>query len=253
MAEVERGKLALVTGSTSGIGFGIAKALLENGYHVLLNGRDNTKAQQALKALAEYADRITLVIADTTTEQGVQTIQSAVQALAKPLDVLVTNVGSGRAANDICVGAAAYRQMFDINFYSAVNVCEALLPYLARPSAIICISSIAGVAPIGAPIPYACAKSALNMFVKEWAVRLAEQKIRINSLSPGNVMFEGSVWHKKYQENTEKTQTYIQNNVPLNDFVTPQELGEMVLQMATSPMLTGQNIVIDGGQSRGMS
>lgn len=84
-------------------------------------------------------------------------------------------------------------------------------------------------------------------------MRLASRKITVNSISPGNVMFKGSVWDTKMQADSAATQQYISDNVPLNDFVQPTDIAQMVCQITRTPMLTGQNIVIDGGQSQGVS
>lgn len=241
-------KTALVTGSTSGIGFGIAQALLEQGYFVFLNGRDSKKGEAVLTSLQSKFGQLELIIADVSLASGVETLVQHIESKGVQLDVLVTNVGSGRCSNELSVEQAEYQRAMDVNFFSAVNVCQGLAKWIKSPGAIVCISSIAGVAPIGAPIPYACAKAALNMFVKEWAKRLADKHIRVNSISPGNVMFPGSVWDRKMQEDTEKTEAYIAQNVPLNAFVTPEDIAEMVCLVATSKAMTGQNIVIDGGQ-----
>jgi len=249
---------ALVTGSTSGIGLAIAEALLSDGYQVVVHGRDEQKgalvAAQLNSRFAETAGaQATFVAADVATEQGAEQIAAFLQQQRVSLDVLVTNVGSGRARNEAVLAQSEYQQIFDTNFFSAVNLCGKLLPAMASPGNIICVSSIAGVVPLGAPVAYACAKAALNMFVKEWAMRLANQNITVNSISPGNVMFPGSVWDNKMQADSVGTQQYINDNVPLQNFVKPTEIAQMVCQITRTPMLTGQNIVIDGGQSRGVS
>ena len=249
---------ALVTGSTSGIGLAIAEALLLEGYQVFIHGRDEQKGALVAAALnADIAEtsgtKAIFIAADIATEQGAEQIAKFLQQQQITLDVLVTNVGSGQARNTAVLAQAEYQQVFNVNFFSAVNLCGKLLASMTSPGSIICVSSIAGVLPIGAPVAYACAKAALNMFVKEWAMRLASQKITVNSVSPGNVMFPGSVWDNKMQADPDAIQHYISANVPLNDFVQPPEIAQMVCQIARTPMLTGQNIVIDGGQSQGMS
>lgn len=247
------GKMALVTGSTSGIGYAIAYALLDEGYHVILNGRDAEKGQQVLNKFKQQFEHVDMLIADVATPAGIQSLQSYIQEHDLAFDLVVSNVGSGRCSNELTVSMDEYQRVFDTNFFSAVNVCQSTIGNINRGGAIIIISSIAGVAPIGAPIPYACAKAALNMLVQEWAMRTAKDGIRVNGISPGNVMFPGSTWDKKMQENADKTKQYIADNVPLNTFVEPDDIADMVCQIARSKSMTGQNIVLDGGQTLGRS
>lgn len=246
-------KAALVTGSTSGIGLAIAKSLLAQGYFVFFNGRNEEKGATLIESFKDLSVNAVFIAADTSTEAGADKLAHELESRQIMLDVLVTNVGSGRSENSAVVEQSEYQRIFNINFFSAVNVCGRLQSQMKSPSNIVCISSIAGSSPIGAPIAYACAKAALNMFVKEWAMRLASQHIGVNGISPGNVMFQGSVWDNKMSQAPVQTQAYIKDNVPLNAFVTPEEIAQMVLQVVNSPMLTGQNIVIDGGQSKGMN
>jgi 3-oxoacyl-[acyl-carrier protein] reductase len=91
------------------------------------------------------------------------------------------------------------------------------------------------------------------MYMKEEALRFANQGIRFNSISPGNVMFNGSTWDEKIHKDKAATLEYIKTNVPLNCFVSPQSIANMVVTIASTPELTGQNIVIDGGQIVGKS
>ena len=79
---------------------------------------------------------------------------------------------------------------------------------------------------------------------------VAKYNIRINTISPGNVMFKGSTWDKKYKVNKNAIQKYIKNNVPLNCFIKPNDISQAVIFLENSKHITGTNIIIDGGQTR---
>ena len=90
----------------------------------------------------------------------------------------------------------------------------------------------------------------MNHYVKNLSKQIANKNIRINSISPGNILFKGSTWEKKINENSKNVSSYIKNNVPLNKIGEPNDISEMVLYLSSdsSKFITGSNIVIDGGQ-----
>ena len=120
----------------------------------------------------------------------------------------------------------------------------------SKNPSITCISSICGNASIGCPIPYSTAKASLNHYVKNLSKLIAYKNIRINSISPGNILFKGSTWEKKINENLNGVSDFIKKNVPLNKIGETSDISEMVLYLSSdsSKFITGSNIVIDGGQ-----
>jgi 3-oxoacyl-[acyl-carrier protein] reductase len=113
---------------------------------------------------------------------------------------------------------------------------------------IIFISSIAGCETLGAPIAYSCAKTALLAYSKNLANELGKYKIRVNSISPGNVLFDNSTWSEKIKNDKQKVLTYISSNVPLNEFATPEDIAKAVIFLEQCTFVAGSNIVVDGGQ-----
>ena len=124
---------------------------------------------------------------------------------------------------------------------------------VSKDGSIVCISSICGTENIGAPTGYQVAKAALNMYVASIAKYLYNYKVRINAVAPGNIFFKGSIWEKKIQENEEKIIDFLEKEVILNRFGTPEEISNFVvfLLSAYSSFSTGKTFIVDGGQTKG--
>lgn len=239
-------KVALVTGSSSGIGKCIAKKLIENNYIVYINGRN----LETLRRTAEdLSFDVKLVSCDMTDDTNIQhTINEIIRDEGK-LDLVVANIGSGKSMPGWNIDIIEHKRIFEINFFSAVSLATYSTNAMKNHGGhIIFISSIAGCEAIGAPISYSSAKTALLSFAKSLSQETAKLKIRVNSISPGNVMFEGSTWDEKNKNNKKWVDQYIEKNVPLNNFAVPEDIAKTVIYLEDSSFITGANIVVDGGQ-----
>lgn len=241
-------KVALVTGSSRGIGKQIAKELLANNYIVYLNSR-NLKELKQLKI--EFSNENAKYInADLTDDLNIKKALDDIESSEKRLDLVIANIGSGKSISGWDVDIEEYKKVFDINFFSSVSLATNSIKVMKKNTKghIIFISSIAGCESLGAPITYSAAKTALLSFSKNLSNDVAKFNIRVNSISPGNVMFEGSTWDDKIKINRNNVEDYIQNNVPLNTFVSPSEIAKSVIYLEESNSSTGTNLIVDGGQ-----
>lgn len=242
-------KNVLITGSSKGIGFAIAKKFGEVGCKVILNGRNSKKLIKAKKKIANsFIEK-----GDLSNEKNCNKIIKNIIRKHKKLDILVCNIGNGSPR----FNKSNYNKWisyFNDNFFSAVNIIEQSKKYLAKTKgSIICISSICGIETIkNAPVEYSVAKSALNSYVKLISSSLGSKKIRINAIAPGNIFFKGSVWEKKLLSNKKKTLDYIKENVPLNKLGNPDDISELCLYLCSdkSNFITGAVFTIDGGQTK---
>jgi 3-oxoacyl-[acyl-carrier protein] reductase len=243
------GKFALITGSSEGIGFHIAKTLQENGCKVVINGRNKSKLNSASKKLQNCF----AIKGDVSNYKQANKIITNYKKHFKQLDILVCNVGNGKKINEIA-DIDEWHKSFNENFWSTINVIKSAEKILIKSkSSIICISSICGLEHIsGAPIPYSVAKSALNSFVVNQSNFFANFKTRINAIAPGNIIFQGSTWSKKMKKSPVKTKNYINQNVPLKLFGKPDDVSNMVLYLCSdkTKYITGSIFKIDGGQVR---
>jgi 3-oxoacyl-[acyl-carrier protein] reductase len=242
------GKVAVISGSSRGIGFSIASALYNEGCKIILNGRHF----KSLKKSAMMIDKnVDFVVADVTKKTECKKLIKYAISKFGNIDILVCNVGDGRICNKISEKKSDWQKMLDLNLNSSINLITESLSSLKKTSgSIICISSIAGLDTIGAPISYSVAKSALNSYVKNSAKPFAKIGIRINAIAPGNILFKGSTWEKKLKENENKIFQMISNEVPMKRFGTPNEIAHLTTFIASplSSFITGNIIEVDGGQ-----
>lgn len=243
------GKKVLVTGSSRGIGLQIARQFSDEGCKVALNGRNDIPSHIS-RAVYDSVS----VIGDVSNEVGARkVIKESIKKL-DGLDVVICNVGSGRSIKPGQENIKAWKDAFNTNFYSTTCVVEAARPYLkVSEGVIICISSICGNEVIpGAPVTYSVAKAALNAFIKGISRPLGDEGIRICGISPGNILFEGSVWDLKMQENPDAVSQMLTNDVPLNKLGRVEDISNLAVFLASSVSnnCTGAIWTLDGGQTR---
>ena len=242
-------KVAIVTGSSKGIGKSIAFSLINEGCKVVLNGRNKSN----LKSTAKKMDSMDYFVADVTNPKECKKLVNYVIKKFGKIDILICNVGNGNSVKPGSETNTEWKNMIDVNFFSAINIIDAAKKSLKKSKgAIICISSIAGVETTGAPVTYSISKTALISYVKRISKPFAKEGIRINSVSPGNIYFKGSTWDKKMKTEKNEVKKMLKNNVSLNRFGTPEEVSHIVTFLVSSKtsFVTGSNFVIDGGQIR---
>ncbi|WP_321504083.1 SDR family oxidoreductase [uncultured Methanoregula sp.] len=250
-------KVALVSGSSRGIGKKIAYHLLSGGAKVYLTGRSQEDLDQTYNSLSEqFPDQVCRYLGDLSNTVTIAGLLKTIHEDHGHIDIVVANIGSGRSQSGWDVPDNLWEESMQINFLSAVRLSRESLRYMteAKSGSIIFIASVAGVETIAAPVPYACAKAALLSYMKNTAPIAARYGIRMNAVSPGNVFFPGGTWDKKMRENPEQTRNYIRDTVPLQRFGTPDDIGSMVRYLASdaASFITGADFVVDGGQTRSL-
>jgi len=245
---VLKNKSALITGSSRGIGRAIAEVLYAEGCRVALNGRNATDLAAAIIALP----RAVAVVGDVARPEEAQRVVSEATAALGGLDILVCNVGSGRSVPPGEETFEEWQRVFGINLWSTTNTVEAAREALTvSKGAIVCVSSICGLEVVpGAPVTYSAAKAALHAYVRGIARPLGKLGIRINAIAPGNILFEGSVWSRKLQENSAAVESMLERDVALARLGTPRDVAELVAYLVSprSGFASGAVWTLDGGQ-----
>lgn len=245
-----KGKVALVTGSSRGLGLAIAQGLASDGCYVALNSRHIDRLNQASEKIESGCS---VHVADVTVVEECDRLIEDVLHKWGRLDILVCNVGSGRSVPPGSETIEEWKRVMNLNLYSATNMVQASRKELStRSGSIICISSICGQESLGAPLTYSAAKSALNSYVIGVSRVLAKEGIRINAVAPGNILDEGGTWEKKLSEDRRAVEAMLMREVAQQRLGKIEEISNVVCFLASekSAFVTGSIMIADGGQVR---
>lgn len=249
-------KRVLITGSSSGIGLGIAEGFLAENARVALTGRDAKTLSVATKRLKAIhgRDRILSLRGDLQRAATLERVLGTLKTQWGGLDILVLNLGSGQSVPRFEATEAEWNRVLALNLTSGMELLRQAAPLLGKGAhpAVVVIGSIAGIEALGAPIAYGAAKAALTHATKAAARLLASEMIRVNMVAPGNVLFPGGTWDRKLKENGKAVRAMLQREVPLGRFCTVEEIAAPVLFLASprASFITGACVVVDGGQTR---
>jgi 3-oxoacyl-[acyl-carrier protein] reductase len=254
-----RGKVALVTGTSRGIGRGIALELAREGCRVALCARGKDALEAAASEVRALGVEALAIPADVTTAEGVgQAVDAALDAFGG-VDVLVNNVGGSTGGSFLETSIEDWQRAIDLNLLPAVRASRLVVPAMRRRGggAIINIVSIYGREWGGSYVrrpTYIAAKAAEIGMSKALAMELAPQGIRVNAVAPGSIVFPGGGWEKRTQEDPEGIAAFLRADLPLGRFGRPDEVGRVVAFLASdaASLVLGACLNVDGGQSRAL-
>ncbi len=234
------GQVAIVTGSSSGIGEAIARRFALEGASVVVNSSRSVEAGTAVAADLPDAIYVQADIGDE--EQGQHLVRAAIDRWGH-LDVLVNNAGTTQViphADLDAAGLEVWQRIFEVNVFGTWLMSRSAVPALREThGSIINITSLAGIRPTGSSIPYAASKAALNHLTHLMAKVLGPE-VRVNAIAPGLV---DTPWTADW----EASRARVENLAPLRRSGRPEDVGGMALALATSSYITGEVVVIDGG------
>ena len=243
-----RGKHALVTGSTKGIGLGIARAFVDEGARVVINARNASDCASVAAALGSAAIAIP---ADLSAADEVRRLaREALAALEGRVDILVNNAGQPRVAPSVELLEADYRYTMDLNLTAYFLLAQALAPGMLerRSGSIIMIGSINGTLPFPQRLAYCVSKAGVNMLTKILAIEWAASGVRVNCLAPGYVTSD-LVQRLSAQGILDTGK--LAARTPMGRLGTPEEMGATAVFLASdaASFVTGEVLTADGGWS----
>jgi len=241
-------KNVLVIGGSRGIGLSIVKEFISEKAKVSVIARnisDKLKNQ-----LAKEGNKVNFYEGDATDKKSLISISELILEKSKGIDVVIANVGNGKASLASLQSDNEWEESWNINFKSALNSANVFLPLITTSGSFVFISSIAGEEYLGAPNSYSVAKSAINTMMKSLSHKFGD-KLRVNSIAPGNVIFKNSRWEELLSESPKEVNKMLEDKVPLKRFGNPEEIASVVVFLSSSKasFINGTCINVDGGQT----
>ncbi len=250
-----RGKVAMVSGASRGIGRAIALGLAAEGCRLSLCARGKEGLEQVAQEVHGRGAEALALVVDVTNEGDARRWVEETRNRFGQVDVLVNNVGGSRPGGNLAVSREDWRGGFELNFFSALDLCRLVVPLMReqKSGCIINIASIYG-REWGGPMTYNAAKAAMISLSKEMARELAPQGIRVNSVAPGSILFPGGSWERRQKENPQAIAAFVKAEIPFGRFGTPEEVADVVVFLASdrARWVSGACINVDGCQSRSL-
>jgi NAD(P)-dependent dehydrogenase (short-subunit alcohol dehydrogenase family) len=242
-----KGKRALITGGTKGIGAAIAIDLARHGCDVAVNGRhDDTTAAEVRQAIEAVGQKCVTVIGDVARQKDADQLVDAAIAELGGLDILVHSAGGASLGRIDECPPEQWMATFDVHVHGAYFLCRRALPALRKSgdASIIFISSVAGIRGVPGHIAYAVVKGAMLQFTRCLARDEADNNIRVNCVAPGIIRtrFHDAMTPEAKAHN-------LAVRIPLHREGTPEDVADAVRMLVTNNFITGETVVIDGGTS----
>ena len=250
------GKIAIVTGGSRGLGLAAATALADEGARVSICGRTPSTLAQASAALVARGarpDDVLAVTADVSSASDLRRLVEETVSRFGGVDVLVNNVGLGKGGGLMDTPDDVWQQAFDQTLFPAIRASRLVVPHMQRRGGgvILLIASIWG-RESGGRMTYNAVKAAEISLGKALAQQLAPSGIRVNSIAPGSILFEGGSWHQRQQADPDGIAQFVARELPFGRFGRADEIGDVVAFLASSraSWISGACVPVDGCQGR---
>ncbi len=243
------GKVAVITGGSSGIGLATAKRFVEEGAHVVITGR---REKELKEAAAFIKKNVTTVVGDVSRLEDLDRLYTVVKEKHGHIDILFANAGAGTIAPLAVATEAHFDQTFDVNVKGLFFTVQKALPLFKDGGSIILNSSVSNVLGVPAFTAYAASKAAVRSFARGWTMELKDRKIRVNSMSPGPIETPALEKAGLTAEQAEQAAAQFVSQVPLGRRGKPEEVAAAVTFLASdeSSYITGVDLAVDGGMAQ---
>jgi NAD(P)-dependent dehydrogenase (short-subunit alcohol dehydrogenase family) len=242
-----RGKTALITGASKGLGKAMALALAEAGARLVLSSRNLELLNETADAAREAGAETTVLQADVTDEAQVLQLEKAVAGQFGKIQILINNAGVNNRKPVTDFTLAEWREVMDTNLTSAFLMCRSFVPHMRGQGygRILNLTSIMSHVALPGRTAYAASKTALLGFTRALALELAPEGITVNGISPGPIKTEMNL---PLIENPETNREFI-SRIPLGRWGKVEEVGQLAVYLCSEEagFITGTDILMDGG------
>jgi 3-oxoacyl-[acyl-carrier protein] reductase len=252
-----KGKTALVTGASRGIGLAIAKSLAREGCNLVICARGEDDLSDAAETLRQHGAQVVAVAGDVTDPGLGERLVSTAERELGGLDILVGNAGGNRRKPFEETSDEDWSSVTELNLMGHLRTARAAIPAMRKRGggAMVFIASIFGREAGGAGLSiYNTTKSALISSCKIMAVELGKDGIRVNTVAPGSIRFPGGSWDKRVKSDPDGMARFVADNIPMGRFGTAEEVADVVtfLSSARAGWVSGACITVDGVQSHSL-
>ncbi|MDE2442711.1 MAG: SDR family oxidoreductase [Betaproteobacteria bacterium] len=248
MSKQLNGKIALVTGGTSGIGLATAQELAAQGARVFITGRRQAELDAAVAAIGGSA---TGIRADAAVLSDLDAVYAQIAKTAGRLDILFANAGGGDMLPLGAITEEQFDRIFGTNVRGVLFTVQKALPLLANGSSIILTGSTVSIKGTANFSIYSASKAAVRNFARSWALDLKDRGIRVNVVSPGPIRTPG-LGGLVPDENRQGLFDYLAAQVPMGRLGEPEEVGKAVafLSSDAASFINGIELFVDGGMAQ---
>ena len=245
MSKLE-GKIALITGGSSGIGLATAKEFVNEGAFVFITGRRDAELSKAAK---EIGKNVNAIRGDVSNLKDLDRVFDQIKREKGRLDVVFANAGIAKLAPFGSITEELYNSIFDINVKGLLFTVQKALPLLPDGASIILNGSIVGSKGLSANSVYSATKAAVRSFARTWTTDLKSRRIRVNTISPGSIETPGLNGLLASSEVGQQRLKAIKDSVPMGRLGQPAEIAKAVVFLASddSSYVTGAELFVDGG------
>ena len=249
MSKKLEGKIALVTGGSTGIGLATAKQFVEEGAYVFITGRRRPELDAAVKTIAS---NVTAIQADASVLADLDRLFGQIKKEKGRLDVLFANAGGGEFAPLGSITEEHYDKTFDTNVKGLLFTVQKALPLIPEGGSIILNASIVSIKGTAAFSVYSATKAAVRSFARSWTVDLKYRRIRVNVVSPGAIETPGLNGLAKTEEERKGLYANLASMVPLGRVGQPSEIAKAAVFLASddSSFIAGIELFVDGGAAQ---
>ncbi len=240
------GKVAVITGGSSGMGLATAQRFVSEGAYVFITGRRQSELDAAVKKIGK---NVTAVQGDISSLADLDRLYAKVKEQKGRIDIVFANAGMGELASLGAISEAQFDKTFGVNVKGTLFTVQKALPLLQDGSSIILTSSIAGSKGLEAFSVYGASKAALRSFARSWTVDLKSRKIRVNAISPGPINTPILDGLAQSAEERKQLKAGLAAGVPMGRMGEPDEIAKAAVFLASddSSFVTGIELFVDGG------